>query len=68
MLSYEETVKTCEAVATVVIAVMAIWGEKVRALFASPKLELEPHTFGGEATKLTADGLVIAGGGMPAFY
>lgn len=31
------------AVATVTVAILAIWGERVRAWLAPPKLEIEPH-------------------------
>ena len=40
------------AIGTILVAMLAIWGEKVRDLMAGPKLVLEARNFRGEITKL----------------
>ncbi|MCK4436112.1 hypothetical protein KAU87_04800 [Candidatus Bathyarchaeota archaeon] len=53
----ESTVETVAqvfiAVGTVAVAVLAIWGEKVRALLAGPKLELQLRDIRGNLTSRT---------------
>lgn len=44
------------AIGTLAIAVLAIWGERVRSWLAPPKLVLEPHNLRGVANILRADG------------
>jgi hypothetical protein len=42
------------AIGTTFVSIMAIWGDKIRAIFASPVLLLEPLNFGeGEETKFS---------------
>lgn len=44
------------AIGTVAVAVLAIWGERVRAWLAPPKLLIEPHNLRGDPTTYTAPG------------
>lgn len=49
------------ALGTVAVAVLAIWGERVRSWLAPPKLSLEAHNLRGNANILTtADGKPVA--------
>jgi hypothetical protein len=41
------------AVGSILVAIMAIWGEWVRSIFVGPKLKLIPHNFRGTITTLT---------------
>jgi hypothetical protein len=42
------------AIGTLAIAILAIWGEKVRSILSPPKLEIEVHNnFRGNPNKLT---------------
>jgi hypothetical protein len=56
------------AFGTLAVAVMAIWGEKVRSWLAPPKLIIVPHTPHGDPTQLTMEGAVNPGGGQRAMY
>ena len=56
------------AVATVAVAIIAIWGEKVRAWLAPPKLKVEIHTPRGSPTRLTMAGAVDPSGGVRTMY
>ncbi len=47
------------AAGTLAVAVMAIWGEKVRSWLAPPKLLIQPHTLRGDPTLLTPGALRI---------
>jgi len=47
------------AVGTIAVAVMAIWGDKFRDLFAGPRLVLEPKNFKGELTHFSNGPSVI---------
>ena len=41
------------AVGTILVAIMAIWGQWLRAKFLGPKLKLVPHNLGGRLTTVT---------------
>jgi len=56
------------AVGTIAVAVVAIWGERVRSLLAPPKLEIKPHTLRGDPTLLTSPEITIPGGGIRVVY
>lgn len=56
------------AVGTVTVAIMAIWGERVRAWLAPPKLRIELHTPSGSPTRLTIPGTLTPGGGIRSMY
>ena len=62
------TIDAATAIGTVAVAVMAIWGERVRARLAPPKLELRLHTFRGTLALMTIPGVNMPGGGKPARY
>lgn len=47
------------AVGTIAVAILAIWGEKLRDLFAGPRLVIEPKNFRGELTKFSDGRQVI---------
>src|SRR3990172_12839530 len=38
------------AIGSILVAILAIWGDKIRALLAGPKLEIEPHNLEGHLT------------------
>lgn len=38
------------AIGTILVAILAIWGEKIRSLLAGPKLEIEPYNILGHLT------------------
>jgi len=40
------------AVGTLAVAVLAIWGQKIRSVLAPPKLVIEPHNLSGDPTVL----------------
>ena len=61
-------IDTAVAVGTLAVAVMAIWGEKVRSWLSPPKLIIQPHTLRGAPTRLTIAGAVNPGGGQRAIY
>lgn len=48
------------AIGSLAVAVLAIWGERVRSWLAPAKLLLEPHNFRGNSNILTSDGKVVA--------
>lgn len=48
------------ALGTVAVAVLAIWGERVRSWLAPPKLSLEAHNLRGDPNIFTADGKHVA--------
>lgn len=54
------TIDAATALGTVAVAVLAVWGERVRAWLAPPKLVLESHNFRGDPTIFTADGKPVA--------
>jgi hypothetical protein len=56
------------AVGTLLIAALAIWGEKWRAVLAPPKIELRLHTPRGAQALVTLHGANNPGGGKPAKY
>lgn len=56
------------AIGTLAVAVMAIWGEKVRSWLAPPKLAIRPHILRGTPTRLTMEGAVNVGGGRRVMY
>ncbi len=56
------------AVGTLAVAVVAIWGEKVRSWLAPPKLLIVLHTPRGDPTRLTLSGAVNPGGGQRVMY
>lgn len=56
------------AVGTLAVAVMAIWGEKVRSWLAPPKLVIQPHTPRGSPTRLTNQGTIDPSGGQRVMY
>ena len=56
------------ALATIAVAVIAIWGEKIRSWLAPARIEIKPHTFTGDPTILSVPGVVIPGGGTRAMY
>ncbi len=56
------------SVGTLAVAIVAIWGERVRSLLAPPKLKIYLHTPRGSKTNLTISGANNPGGGTPAMY
>lgn len=56
------------AFGTIAVAVVAIWGERIRSLLAPPSLEIRPHTLRGDPTRLTSPNVVIPGGGIRVMY
>jgi len=56
------------AIGTVVVAILAIWGDQVRARLAPPKIKLQLHTFRGTPALLTIPGVNMPGGGKRARY
>ena len=56
------------AVGTIAVAIVAIWGEKVRALLSPPKLVIRLHTPRGSPTTLTVSGVVDPSGGTRVMY
>jgi len=56
------------AIGTVAVAILAIWGEQVRARFAPPKVTLRLHTFRGIPAVLTIPGVNMPSGGKRARY
>ncbi len=56
------------ALATLAVAIMAIWGERIRSILAPPKLVLRPHTFRGSPTTLVIPGVIDPSGGTRVMY
>lgn len=56
------------ATGTVAVAILAIWGEKIRATLAPPKLAITKGELRGSATTLTLQGVVQPGGGTKTIY
>ncbi|MSQ59642.1 MAG: hypothetical protein EXR36_08375 [Betaproteobacteria bacterium] len=56
------------AIGTVAVAIMAIWGEKVRAFLAPPELLITKEGLRGSATRLTIPGVTQPSGGTKAIY
>ncbi|WP_289022483.1 hypothetical protein [Desulfobacter postgatei] len=54
------TIGAATAFGTVAVAVLAIWGERVRAWLAPAKLSLEPHNLRGDPNIFTADSKPVA--------
>ncbi len=68
MTTAELIIEGLVAFGTIAVAVVAIWGERVRSLLTPPKLVIQPHTLRGDPTQLTPPGVVIPGGGLRAMY
>jgi hypothetical protein len=56
------------AIGTLAVAIVAIWGEKIRSWVAPPKLEIRLRTKRGAPTRLTHQDAFNPGGGIPAMY
>lgn len=57
------------AVGTIAVAVLAIWGDWFRAIFAPAKLAIEPHNLVGDLTTFSdPPGLVFTGSRRVYFY
>jgi hypothetical protein len=55
-----------EAIGTVTVAILAIWGNGIRAFLSPPKLEIQPHNnLRGHFAKLVHAGVITAGGPVP---
>lgn len=55
------------AIGTLAVAVLAIWGERIRSILAPPLLVLEPHNSAGDPTELRAQG-APPGAGIRVLY
>ena len=49
------------ALGTIIVAILAIWGESIRSIFVGPKLSLVPHNLRGSIVPIT-------GGPQSVFY
>jgi hypothetical protein len=67
-VTLDQKIQICIAVGTLAIAVVAIWGEKIRSWVAPPKLEIRLHMKRGAPTLLTIQGAINPGGGTPVMY
>jgi hypothetical protein len=56
------------AIGTLAVAVMAIWGDKVRSWLSPPKLIIQAHNLRGAPTTLTLRNVVDPSGGQRAIY
>ena len=56
------------ALGTVAVAIMAIWGERIRASLAPPKAALQLHTPHGAPALMRIPGVGMPGGGKPAHW
>ena len=61
-------IEIATAIGTVAVAIMAIWGEKVRAWLSPPKLKIEIHTPRGSPTRHTLAGAIDPSGGVRTMY
>jgi hypothetical protein len=61
-------IQAVAAVGTLAVAVMAIWGERVRSWLTPPKLVIQPYTLRGDPTFLTYDTAGGTGVGQRAMY
>jgi hypothetical protein len=68
MSTAELVIEALGTVATTAVAALAIWSEKARAIFASPKLEICRHNLRGHAAQLVHAGVINAGGPLASFY
>lgn len=55
----ETVITSVSAISTLLVAIVAIWGDWVRAKFAPPKLTIEKHNFRGSLTEFTNGKKVI---------
>lgn len=53
------------AIGTILVAILAIWGDWAKARIAGPRLTLVPHNLQGEATRLRRRGPLANGGHAP---
>jgi hypothetical protein len=56
------------AIGTLAVAAVAVWGEKIRAWLAPPRLVLRPHTLRGAPALLKLTGVIMPSGGMRGTY
>ncbi|HUO44036.1 MAG TPA: hypothetical protein VMT94_03875 [Burkholderiales bacterium] len=68
MINWDLVFQGLAAIGTVAVAILAIWGEKIRACLAPPKLIIQPHTLRGDPTVLKLRGVIDPSGGQKVMY